>query len=43
MGLSICASIIDAHGGKLWASANPPRGAIKVLWITDFRSTIAAT
>ena len=28
MGLSICRSIIDAHGGRLWMTANVPRGAI---------------
>jgi PAS domain S-box-containing protein len=28
MGLSICHSIIEAHQGRLWASANTPRGAV---------------
>jgi PAS domain S-box-containing protein len=28
IGLSICRSIINAHGGKLWAARDPRRGAI---------------
>jgi C4-dicarboxylate-specific signal transduction histidine kinase len=28
MGLSICQSIINAQGGRLWADANNPRGAV---------------
>jgi C4-dicarboxylate-specific signal transduction histidine kinase len=28
LGLAICRSIIDDHGGRLWAEANEPRGAV---------------
>jgi signal transduction histidine kinase len=28
MGLSICRSIIEAHGGRLWMSPNDPAGSV---------------
>jgi signal transduction histidine kinase len=28
MGLSICRSIIDAHDGRIWVTANKPQGAV---------------
>lgn len=36
MGLSVCRTIIDAHGGKLWATAAVPCSAV-------FHLTLPAT
>ncbi|WP_244485172.1 sensor histidine kinase [Bradyrhizobium tropiciagri] len=43
MGLSICRSIINAHGGKLWAEANEPRGALFQFTVPGAKREIAST
>ena len=41
MGLSISRSIIEAHGGNLWAKNNPDRGATFYFTIPVFKSSLA--
>lgn len=41
MGLPISRSIIEAHGGKLWAENNPDRGATFYFTIPVFKSSLA--
>jgi signal transduction histidine kinase len=41
MGLSICRSIIEAHGGRLWASANEPQGAMLQFRLPSWDGTVA--
>jgi PAS domain S-box-containing protein len=42
MGLPICRSIIEAHGGRLWVSANDPRGAVFQFTLTSEMDDLAA-
>ena len=36
IGLSICRSIIEAHGGRLWASPNQPVGTVFHMTLPTF-------
>jgi signal transduction histidine kinase len=35
MGLAICRSIVEAHGGQLWAEKNEPRGTRFIFTLPD--------
>jgi signal transduction histidine kinase len=37
LGLSICRSIVETHGGRIWAAANTPHGTIFNIWLPTNR------
>lgn len=39
MGLSICRSIVEAHGGRIWAGSNQPRGASIMFTLPSLEET----
>ena len=41
MGLSICRSIIEAHGGRVWATPNLPQGAAFQFTLPQQRETVS--
>jgi signal transduction histidine kinase len=42
MGLSICRAIIEAHGGKLWATQGAPHGAVFQFALPSASAALAA-
>ena len=42
MGLSICSSIVEAHGARLWVTSNPPPVAIFYFTLAAHRIVIAS-
>ncbi|WFU84409.1 AAA family ATPase [Bradyrhizobium sp. CIAT3101] len=42
MGLSICRSIVETHGGKIWATAERPHGAAFHFTVPQFDDSIVA-
>jgi signal transduction histidine kinase len=41
MGLPICRSIIEAHGGRVWVTANVPHGAVFQFTLPKQRETVS--
>jgi len=41
LGLSICRSIVEGHGGRLWASPNPAGGSIFQFSIPDAMTAVS--
>jgi len=41
MGLAVSRSIIEAHGGRLWATPNDPRGAVFQFTLPNVREALS--